>query len=178
MSQFLRHSPCSPSKPDICRFRGAFQGCCSPFGAQQVDFALCRRQSPAEQRRHAGLVVTIEGEDRLCLHLRQPNKIGSAQTTNCLAPHQNFFNQLALPQTNRVTRMSRRPAIHCRTRLLRHSMGCDFHLAQRFHKVGGVVAFVCPSVLPALMVRRAIFTAAPRSALPVACVVSTSTTRP
>ena len=142
MGRFLPHSLCRPSKPDFSRFLGLFGVCSSPFGDQQADFALCRRQSPAEQRRHPGQVVTSEGEDGLGLHFRQANKTGFAQTADGLAPPKNLFHQLALLQADRIAHMSGRAAIDRRAGLLRCHMRRHLHLTQRLHEVGGVVTLV------------------------------------
>ena len=91
MLKFLRPALCGTLKPGFSRFSGLYGFCCPPFGGRQTDFSLCRRQSPAEQRRHPGQVVTSEGEDGLGLHFRQANKPGFAQTADGLAPPKIWF---------------------------------------------------------------------------------------
>jgi len=139
MRKFLPHSIFRPSKPDFSRFFGR----CTPFVHQQVDVTLCCGQSPAEQRRHLGLVITSDIEDGLGFHFRQGNKPGFAQIADALASPQNLFNQLALLQAGCIARMPSRAAIDCRTRLLRSHMLCHLQFAQRLHQVDGVVAFIC-----------------------------------
>ena len=108
MKNFLPSSPGGPWKPDFSRFSGPFRGCCSPFGDQWADFALYGRQSPVEQRRHPGQVVTGKGEDGLRCHLRQANETGLAQTADGLRPTKDSLDPLALLQANCVAGMPRR----------------------------------------------------------------------
>lgn len=142
MKNFLPFNPAGTWKPNFGRFSGPFRGCCSPFGDQRAESALYRRQSPAEQRRHSGQVVTGEGEDGLGRHLRQANKPSLAQTADGLRPTKDFVDQLALLEADCVTGMPGRPAVDGRAGFLRRDMGSDLGLAHRLHEIRRIVALV------------------------------------
>lgn len=142
MKNFLPSNPCGAWRPDFSRFSGPLRGCCSPFGDQWAESALYCRQSPAQQRRHPGQVVTSEGEDGLRRHLRQANKAGFAQTAHGLCPTKDFLDQLALLQTERVAGMPGRSAIDGLAGFFRRHVRRDLGLTHGLHEIRRVIALV------------------------------------
>ena len=112
-----------------------------PFGAQWADSALYGRQTPTKNRRHARQVVGRESENRLCPDLRQTDKTRLAQTTDCLAPTEDLFDQFAFLQAHLVALVARRSGIDGAVFLLR-DVRCDLQFAQLFDELGGVIALV------------------------------------
>ncbi len=151
-----------------------------PFRAHVSHGSRMMRVPPAAQTAHAHQVVGGKAQQRLARELGLTDQFGLGQTTHCLDPAKGLLDALAHFEAGLVALVAPDAAIDRRVLVLGRHVWRDFELSAALDEGLAVVTFVGPDRGPLVLVSRrlSIASAASRSAVPLACVISTSTISP